>query len=41
MTVDRLGAVRERWTRLDTDWQAVVVGAVVVSAVAAGVPIPW
>lgn len=41
MVGDRLGAVREYWTRLDTDWQAVAVGAVVVSAVVAGVRIPW
>lgn len=36
-----LDTVRECWQRLDTDWQAVVIGAVVVSAVAAGVRIPW
>ena len=41
MGTDRLGTVRERWTSLDADWQSVVVGAVVVSAVAAGVYIPW
>ena len=40
--VDRaLGSVRKRWKRLDADWQAVVIGAAVVSAVALGVRIPW
>lgn len=41
MGTDRLGTVRERWRHLDADWQSVVIGAVVVSAVAAGVHIPW
>jgi hypothetical protein len=41
MNSDRLGAVHRRWRGLDTDWQSVVIGAVVVSAVAAGVWIPW
>jgi hypothetical protein len=36
-----LGVVRDRWRRLDADWQAVVIGAAVVSAVALGVRIPW
>jgi hypothetical protein len=41
MNTDGLGAVRERWRGLDADWQSVVIGAVVVAAVAAGVWIPW
>ncbi|WP_272913428.1 hypothetical protein [Halococcus sediminicola] len=29
------------WTALSHDWQAVVLGALVLLVVAAGVPIPW
>ncbi|MFB6108293.1 MAG: hypothetical protein ABEJ82_05560 [Haloplanus sp.] len=35
-------AVRAWWTGLDSDWQSVVVGAVIVACtVAFGVRIPW
>lgn len=45
MEIDRtdgaFGVVRDRWRRLDGDWQAVVIAVIVVSAVALGVRIPW
>ncbi|WP_267462353.1 hypothetical protein [Halococcus agarilyticus] len=33
--------VAERWAELDSGWQAVVLGWVLVVAVRAGVSIPW
>lgn len=36
-----MGALARYWTGLSHDWQAVVLGALVLLVVAAGVPIPW
>lgn len=46
MPFDRLAGVgepiRERWTALERDWQSVVVGTAIVTAIAlSGVQIPW
>lgn len=35
-------ALRSRWTALESDWQSVVVGAVIVALIEAlGVRVPW